>query len=314
MSTLPHAELIEGLRAQPKSVPCDYYYDDYGSKLFDIQCMQEDYYLFRSEREIMSGQGAEILSLCQPQVVVDLGCGTCEKTIDLLKHAVRGKSDNSGLREVVLVDVNLFMLDLSAAKIQSLFPELRVRKLNLTYFGALAEIRRLEGRKAVLLLGGNIGNMRNKKIRSLLCAMNETLIPGDTCVLGIDKHKSSDIIERAYNDRDGIARLTNLNVLSHINRLYDGNINVQQFMHKAIYYPNEFTSKSYLISMADQAFCLPQLGVAVELRLGEPILTEIERKFEIAYLHRLLEGCGLVPGGSFRDKRDWFNVEVFFRQ
>jgi L-histidine N-alpha-methyltransferase len=312
MNTFPHEELIAGLRARPRSIPCDYYYDDYGSKLFDIQCMQEDYYLFRSESEIIGDQGAELLRLCQPEVLVDLGCGTCEKTLALLQHALRGNSGNGRVREVVLVDLNSFILDLSAAKIKSAFPELRVRKLNLTYFSALDEVRRLEARKAVLLLGGNIGNMRNGKIRTLLRALADSLSPGDACILGVDKHKSPEIIERAYNDRNGIARLTNLNVLSHINRLYDGNINVDQFMHKAIYYPDEFTSKSYLISMADQAFCLQQLGVSVELGLGEPILTEIERKFEIPYLHRLLEGCGLFPGGSFQDKKGWFNVELFF--
>jgi uncharacterized SAM-dependent methyltransferase len=40
----------EGLRSHPKSLPCRFFYDAEGSRLFEEICRQPEYYVTRAER------------------------------------------------------------------------------------------------------------------------------------------------------------------------------------------------------------------------------------------------------------------------
>lgn len=48
-------DVLLGLQGSPKSLPCKYFYDKRGSSLFDQICELEEYYLTRTELEIMVG-------------------------------------------------------------------------------------------------------------------------------------------------------------------------------------------------------------------------------------------------------------------
>ena len=43
------SEVIAGLRSKPKTLPCKYFYDAEGSRLFDRICELEEYYPTRTE-------------------------------------------------------------------------------------------------------------------------------------------------------------------------------------------------------------------------------------------------------------------------
>ena len=42
-------EVLRGLRQHPKSIPCKFFYDERGSRLFDEICDLDEYYLTRTE-------------------------------------------------------------------------------------------------------------------------------------------------------------------------------------------------------------------------------------------------------------------------
>ena len=46
-------EVLFGLNQKPKTLPCKYFYDEKGSELFGQICKLEEYYLTRTEIEIM---------------------------------------------------------------------------------------------------------------------------------------------------------------------------------------------------------------------------------------------------------------------
>ena len=309
----PVNDLINGLSGDQKFIPCDYYYDDYGSKLFDILCYQEDYYLFRCEKEILHLDGEQILRLNFPQTIIDLGCGTCEKTIVLLNHAANSVTYSAKIPNVILVDVNDFILNWGAAQISSAIPTIDVKKINATYDKALTDFDDVPGPRTFLYLGSNIGNMSDLEISEFLKPIRNVMRSGDVLAIGIDKDKDPTLLEKAYNDSNGIARLTNLNVLSHLNQRYNGDIDLKNFQHSANHSPDEFSMKSNLVSIRNQTIHLKDLDLTVELSLGEPILTEIERKFDPKKFRKFVEANGFRVMDYFEDTKNWYHIETFIK-
>lgn len=77
-------EILSGLRAEQKTLPCKYFYDARGSKLFDAICELPEYYLTRTELGIMethvadmaAALGADVL-LVEPEAAAVSRPGCC---------------------------------------------------------------------------------------------------------------------------------------------------------------------------------------------------------------------------------------------
>lgn len=85
------AELKAGLSLTPKHIPCGYLYDDRGSQLYDDITKLEEYYPFETEKELLLQHASAIVSsIPAGSIVVELGCGTAEKT-SILLHALMAR-------------------------------------------------------------------------------------------------------------------------------------------------------------------------------------------------------------------------------
>src|SRR5260370_199647 len=83
-------DVSAGLSAQPKHLPCRYFYDREGSLLFEEICQLEEYYLTRAEREILTRHAGEIAGHCPGKIsVVELGSGSSVKTGILLSALLK---------------------------------------------------------------------------------------------------------------------------------------------------------------------------------------------------------------------------------
>src|SRR5271154_3861475 len=81
------SDVIAGLSAKPKRLPCKYFYDQQGSALFDAICQLDEYYLTRTELEIMSKYAPEMARVIGACVtLVEFGSGSSVKTRLLLDH------------------------------------------------------------------------------------------------------------------------------------------------------------------------------------------------------------------------------------
>ena len=77
--------LRAGLSQSPKSLPCKYFYDERGSKLFDRICELDEYYLTRTEIAIMTAYAGEMAKAIGPDtMIVEYGSGSATKTRILL--------------------------------------------------------------------------------------------------------------------------------------------------------------------------------------------------------------------------------------
>lgn len=78
-------DVLAGLRATPKQLPCKYFYDSRGSELFDRICHLDEYYLTRSELAIMDRFASEMgLQIGSGAMLVEYGSGSSVKTRYLL--------------------------------------------------------------------------------------------------------------------------------------------------------------------------------------------------------------------------------------
>src|SRR5262249_31540850 len=84
------ADVLRGLRRPAKELPCKYFYDEAGSRLFEDICGLEEYYLTRTELAIMRRDAGEMASLLGPDcLLIELGSGSSLKTRLLLDRLQR---------------------------------------------------------------------------------------------------------------------------------------------------------------------------------------------------------------------------------
>jgi uncharacterized SAM-dependent methyltransferase len=80
-------EVLAGLSKTPRQLPYKYFYDDRGAQLFQQICELPEYYVTRTEIEILRLCGAEIAKALGSQVeLIGLGTGAGTKTRILLEE------------------------------------------------------------------------------------------------------------------------------------------------------------------------------------------------------------------------------------
>src|ERR1700738_5033070 len=81
------ADVVRGLRSSPKELPCKYFYDDAGSALFEKITQLDEYYLTRTELDIMKRHAPAMAhALGRPCLLIEYGSGSSTKTRLLLDH------------------------------------------------------------------------------------------------------------------------------------------------------------------------------------------------------------------------------------
>jgi dimethylhistidine N-methyltransferase len=298
-------EVHQGLGQTPKTLPPRYFYDDYGSQLFEQICHLPEYYLTRTETQILqqvAGAIAQETGACE---LVELGSGSSTKTRILL--------DAYGDRDLPLhympVDVSAGILETSARDLLRHYPTLTVHALASTYEQALENLppTTLPSRM-ICFIGSTLGNLSPQACDRFLTQLYQSLQPGDYVLLGIDLQKDPQVLHAAYNDRQGVTAEFNLNMLRHLNRRFDGNFDLDQFEHVAFYNTEKHQIEMYLKSLVAQTVTLKALELTITFEAGELMLSEISRKFNLTELQTHLQQHGLVPRQVWTDDQQWFGL------
>ena len=80
------ADVIAGLSGSPRSIPCKYFYDERGAMLFQKICELPEYYITRTEIDILDRNRADIASCLGPNIeLIGLGTGAGTKTRILIE-------------------------------------------------------------------------------------------------------------------------------------------------------------------------------------------------------------------------------------
>jgi len=298
-------ETLTGLLSEPKFMLSKYFYDATGDRIFQQIMEMEEYYLTNAEMEILQYQSAQLSQAISADGtafdLIELGAGDATKSIHLLKSLLDDQ-----------MEFSYFPIDISAHVISDLeenlpkkLPSLDIKGLNGDYFDMLKKATGLSTRrKVVLFMGANIGNMTIADAESFCFSLKQLLSPNDLLIIGFDLKKNPQQILAAYNDKAGITRSFNLNLLQRINKELDGNFNIDQFEHYASYDPASGACKSYLISLKNQIVNIGRH--AVHFVENEHILMEISQKYSLADIDQLAAKTGFKPLQRFFDRNKYF--------
>ena len=297
-------DVINGLKQRQKKLPPQYFYDAKGSQLFEQICQLPEYYPTRTEASILSEYATDIAKVTGKVELIELGSGSSTKTRILL----------DAYREIdrltyVPIDVSGSILKESANSLLTEYPNLQIQGKVGTYQQCLERIKVANTQpKIVLFLGSSIGNFNQSECDRFIDLVNASLNPGDYFLLGIDLQKSSEILEAAYNDSQGVTAAFNLNMLQHLNWKFQGDFDLDLFQHRAIYNQQACQIEMYLTSQQAHTVTLDVLDLTVKFAEGETILTEISRKFNLGKMARYLESKQLKLRHTYTDSQKWFGV------
>jgi len=308
-----HAEfsqdIREGLSSNPKHLFPKYLYDELGSRLFEAICEIGEYYLTRSEDEILRDHADEIVG-CVPncETLIELGSGSAEKTRHLIDAFLRRRDQLLFMP----VDISATALLESSQALLGSYANLRIDAYAADYFQALEALPDLGPQPVLLLfLGSNIGNFEPVEARKFLRAIRRVLRPQDVLLLGADLRKDRKTLESAYNDSLGVTRAFIVNELERINRELDANFDLWAFGLRSSYNESAGRVEVSLESLRAQSVDIRALTLQIELTAGERIHVENAYKFDPETLRKLGEETGFELERSWLDNKQRFSSNLF---
>ncbi|MEB3064457.1 L-histidine N(alpha)-methyltransferase [[Mycobacterium] zoologicum] len=302
------ADVLHGLRQQPKALPPKWFYDDVGSELFDQITRLPEYYPTRTEADILRAHSGEVASLSGADTLVELGSGTSAKTRMLL-NALR---DAGTLRRFIPFDVDAGVLETAGAAISRDYPGVQVQAVCGDFEHHLAEIPS-GGRRLFVFLGSTIGNLTAAPRAAFLAALAAVMRDGDHLLLGTDLVKDAGRLVRAYDDAAGVTAAFNRNVLAVVNRELDADFDPDAFTHVARWNAGEQRMEMWLRARGDQHVVIGELGMTVDFADGEKMLTEVSCKFRAEQVVEELAAAGLHRRRWWTDQAGDFGVSLAVR-
>jgi len=293
------ADARAGLLHRPRQLPPKYFYDASGSALFDAICDTPEYYLTRTEHALLERCAAGLMQQAAADAVIELGAGTARKTRTLLAHARPGTRYRP-------FDICAPLMQQVGRDLGREFPHLRIEPCCGDYHAGLAHLEHPPGRCLFLFLGSTLGNFEDDEASTFLDELTGQMAPGDCLLLGVDRVKSRQRLEAAYNDAQGLTARFNLNLLEVLNRELLADFDPAAFRHHAFYNASAHRIEMHLHCLRACRVQLRALGETIHLAQGESIRTEISRKFTRSEAELLLQQAGLeilaheeAPNGDF---------------
>ncbi len=295
-------DVVAGLSARPRTLPCKYFYDARGSALFEEITELPEYYPTRTEIGILRARAADICARLRPgAVLVEYGSGSSLKTEILLAAGE--------FAAYAPIDISASALAGAARRLRKTFPRLRVEPVIGDFVGAVDLPPSLGGWPLVgFFPGSTIGNFSPPEARALLRRMARRLGRGAQLVIGVDLRKSVEILEPAYDDAQGVTAAFNLNLLVRLKDELGARLDLDGFAHRAIWNDRESRIEMHLAALRPQTVVVA--GRSFAFVEGETIHTENSYKYGIADFDELARSAGWRPVETFVDADRLFSVRL----
>src|SRR4026209_1837646 len=267
------SDVIAGLSSDPRALPSKYFYDERGAALFQKICELPEYYVTRTEIDILDRSRADIASQLGPRIeLIGLGTGAGTKT-RLLIEALENPA------AYIPVDISKKQLRQSTALFRKIFPKLEILPVAADYLQpvVLPSPRHKPARNIVYFPGSTIGNFEPAEAVQFLSRIANVCRGGGGLLIGVDLKKDRQVLEAAYNDRAGGTGQFNLNLVQRINRELGADFDLDQWRHRAIYNSDAGRIEMHLISETDQFVHLNEHKF--HFRRGEKTITEYSYKY-----------------------------------
>jgi len=301
-------DVRDGLVASQKHIPCKYFYDARGSKLFEDICSLPEYYLTRMEVSILRDIAPGLMETFAHKDIVELGSGSNWKIRILLDAA--GEYNRSTLRYIP-VDISHAAVMEAARGLLEIWPRLEVLGI-VADFARQLEVIPTERPIMYCFLGSTIGNLSDHESVSFLRTISDSMKTGDSLLIGFDMAKPRKIVEAAYNDSQGITSEFNKNALNVMNCALRADFNPSYF-DLAFFNEEHSRIEMHLKANCDFSVKLKSIGMEVEFKDGETIHTENSTKYTTASIERMASQAGLSIENWYSDHGGWFSIVKMMR-
>ena len=273
-------DVLEGLSAHPqKWVSPTYFYDAFGSQLYERITGLAEYYPTRLEAELLRRVAPDVAKTVGTAEIVELGSGSSAKTRTLLEAA----GVDRRVVTYIPIDVSRSIVEASTMALREAYPLLKVLGVIGQYDEAL-DVLPPAAERLFVFLGGTIGNFTPEVQAAFFARLAQAMPPGNHLLLGFDRRphegKPEVVIHRAYNDEAGVTAQFNLNLLARLNRDLGADFVLSNWCHRAVYNAQDDQIEMYLDSLTDQVVHFPAAARSIRFARGEALLTELSRKFD----------------------------------
>ena len=296
--------ILADLTSSSKKISSVFFYDYNGSKLFEEITKLSEYYLTRTEIDLLKEAAPQISDKLRNVDIIEFGSGDCTKVSILLDTIPKEFIDTVCY---VPFDVSIAAVEKSSTILLNKFPGIRIQGIIADFISQLDVIPK-DTKKVFCFLGSTIGNLSMEKAMQFLVDLSEIMCSGDLLLLGFDMVKSKEILEKAYNDSKNVTERFNKNILNVVNSHIGTDFDPDTFEHIAFY--NELFSRieMHLKAIKNLEISCPNLPTNINIKKGETIHTENSYKYTGENIESLSSGAGLDVQNIFTDKNKWFSL------
>ncbi|MBI1298538.1 L-histidine N(alpha)-methyltransferase [bacterium] len=295
-----YEEVLRGLGKNNKTLPGALLYDERGSQLFEKICEQPEYYLTRTELQIMQQSIDEIVALLGKDVaLVEYGSGSSTKTAILLDHLPE-------LACYIPIDISKEHLLQAAEKLARQYLHLEILPVCADYSQPfhLPPSSKVAMRYVAYYPGSTVSHFLPQEAVDFLAQIRQVCGPDSRLLIGVDLKKDPRLIEPAYNDAAGYSRAFTSNILTHINRRFGADFANQAFAYQAFFDSQAGRVEFYLVSQQSQTVHLN--GVTIDFQAGERI------NLAYSYKYSLYEFAELAAQAGWRVQQVWTDEQQLF--
>lgn len=278
-------DVIDGLSQTPKSLPCKWFYDEAGSKLFEKITQTPEYYLTRAETSLLISITPKLKQhLANCAVIIEPGSGASTKT-RLLLDAFPDLSD------YIPMDISANFLETIAKQLQADYPSMHITPAvgDFTAIDAPLTLP-LAKERLVFFPGSTIGNFSPSQAKALLNSFHHLAGPDGYLLIGVDGTQASHQLMAAYDDQEGITAAFNKNLLVHANQELSADFDLTQFAHHIKWDPDNHRIEMHLKSLTKQTVTIADHSFTFSP--NETICTEHCYKYTRAIFEPLAADCG----------------------
>jgi len=295
--------ILRTLFDQPRWLEALHLYDKKGSQLFEQICELPEYYQTRTEEAILEQYAHRMIAQAPVDCILELGAGFSKKTVHLLKEQVRQRQ--GGI--FAPLDVSLTGLVASRDAVEKQFPQLDFQGLQAQFDQGIASIEKGLS-TLIVFLGSTLGNLTQPEMLGFFKHISDSMGPQDFLLIGVDRVKDVEVLEKAYNDSQGITAAFILNVFENINRLLRSDFDLNKMRFESRYNTERQRIEMSSVSTGTQEIHFPLHGASFVWEKDERILVEISRKFDPITLEKQLQFFDLRLVEHFTDPKEWFSL------
>ncbi len=296
-------EVLNGLSRTPKRLPCKLFYDTRGSALFERICELDEYYLTRTELDILKANMEDIAkSIGSERILVEYGSGASIKTRLLLDTL-------ESVAAYIPIDICQSALLASKQALAEAYPSLPIVPVCGDYTGRLdLPVLTPTSRIVGFFPGSTIGNLAPPAAVEFLKSARAHSGSVGKFLIGVDLMKDEPTLLAAYNDAEGVTALFNLNILRVLNREHNACFRVEEFTHRAIWNGAKGRIEMHLVSKCRQIARVDSMVVRFDA--GEHIVTEHCYKYQLPQFRELCHKSGFTVDRVWTDPKQLFSVHL----